>query len=48
MMNETSRWYIAGLFGLWVYIFARLGVIGLDRIKRNNAFIWELIEYDEL
>lgn len=39
-MNDTSHSYIAGLFGLWVYIFAIPGLIGLDTIKRDNAFIY--------
>lgn len=46
--NETYHWYIAGLFGLCAYISAIPGLIGLDGIKSNNAFICSLIEYDEM
>lgn len=48
VMNETSHWYIGGLFGLWAHIFVMPGLIGLERIGGHKAFIYYLIEYDEM
>lgn len=39
MMNETSHWYIDGLFGLWVYIFVIPELIGFRKKERNNAIL---------